>query len=87
VKSADKLIFFGDHFEWQSYKAGANIKNHQITFEEASEVFFFDETQYYADELHSFDEPGLSHKNKLPPTLVGGLVNQDAGLSRISVKK
>jgi uncharacterized protein len=52
----DKLVFFGDYFEWQSSKAEENIINHQITFEEATEVFFFGETQYYTDDLHSFDE-------------------------------
>ncbi len=52
----DALVFFGDYFEWQSSKAEENIVNHKITFAEATKVFFFGETQYYADDLHSFDE-------------------------------
>lgn len=56
MKNKDELIFFGDYFEWQNSKAEANIVNHKITFAEATEVFFFGETQYYTDDLHSFDE-------------------------------
>lgn len=50
------LIFFSDYFEWQQSKAKENIENHKISFEEATEVFFFGATQYYLDESHSFDE-------------------------------
>lgn len=56
MEKQDELIFFGDHFEWQSSKAKANIVNHKVNFAEAAEVFLFDETQYYTDDLHSFDE-------------------------------
>ena len=70
MKKQDELIFFGDHFEWQSSKAKANIVNHEVNFAEAAEVFLFDETQYYTDDLHSFDERrffavGYTAKGKL----------------------
>ncbi len=56
MRKGDYLIFHGDHFEWQHSKAKENIANHGVSFEEASEVFVFEETQYYADDSHSFDE-------------------------------
>lgn len=56
MRKPDKLIFFGDYFEWQRSKAEENVRNHKITFEAAAEVFFFNETQYYTDDLHSFEE-------------------------------
>lgn len=66
----NKLIFFGDYFEWQHLKAKENIEKHKITFEEATEVFFFGGTQFYLDESHSFDERryyavGYTKKEKL----------------------
>lgn len=66
----DELIYFGDYFEWQRSKANVNIRKHKITFEEATEVFLFDATQYYTDESHSFDERryfavGYTTKEKL----------------------
>ncbi len=70
MRNKDDLIFFGDSFEWQFSKAKENIKKHEIEFEEATEVFFFDATQYYIDESHSFDEQrfyavGYNGKRKL----------------------
>jgi uncharacterized protein len=56
MANQDELVFFGDHFEWQRSKAKKNLVNHKVSFEKATEVFFFGETQYYTDELHSFDE-------------------------------
>lgn len=54
MRRRNELIFFGDYFEWQHAKAEENIVNHGITFEEAAEVFFFSETQYYVDEFTFF---------------------------------
>ncbi len=70
MKPNDALVFFGDYFEWQNSKAEENIANHEVAFEEATEVFFFGETQYYTDDLHSFDERrffavGYTTKGKL----------------------
>lgn len=70
MRNKDNLILFGDYFEWQLSKAQENIKNHKITFEEATEIFFFGETQDYTDELHSFNERryfavGYTTKGKL----------------------
>jgi uncharacterized DUF497 family protein len=56
MKKQDDLVLFGDYFEWQKSKAEENIRKHKIAFEEAAEVFFFSETQYYIDSFHSFDE-------------------------------
>jgi uncharacterized DUF497 family protein len=56
VQKSDETVFFGDYFEWQRSKARENVRKHKITFEEATEVFFFGKTQYYTDESHSFDE-------------------------------
>lgn len=52
----DEVIFFEDYFEWQRSKSEENIRKHKIAFEEAAQVFSYDETQYYLDEIHSFDE-------------------------------
>lgn len=41
MKENDKLVFFGDYFEWQSSKAEEHLAIHKITLEEAAEVFFF----------------------------------------------
>jgi uncharacterized DUF497 family protein len=58
------------HFDWNPEKAKANLRKHQIDFEEASTIF--DDPQFitFLDEEHSADEEryitiGLSNKNRL----------------------
>ena len=46
-------IVRGHLFVWDSAKAGANLKKHGVSFEEACEVFFF---PYYEMEDASVDE-------------------------------
>ena len=43
-------------FEWDESKAVANLKKHQISFEDAKSVFFDDFGVQFFDEAHSFDE-------------------------------
>ena len=43
-------------FEWDSSKASANLKKHQVSFEEAKTVFFDDFAVQFFDEEHSRDE-------------------------------
>lgn len=43
-------------FEWDESKAIANLKKHQITFEEAKSVFFDDFGVQFFDDDHSADE-------------------------------
>lgn len=57
-------------FEWNDAKAVANLKNHQITFEEAKSVFFDEFGVQFFDEDHSADEErflilGMSSRAKL----------------------
>ena len=43
-------------FEWDESKAVANLKKHQISFEQAKSVFFDDFGVQFFDEDHSTDE-------------------------------
>lgn len=43
-------------FEWDDNKAQLNIEKHQITFEEASTVFYDEEAILFDDPDHSDDE-------------------------------
>jgi uncharacterized DUF497 family protein len=43
-------------FEWDPPKAAANLKKHQISFEEARSVFFDEFAVQFFDEAHSLDE-------------------------------
>ena len=57
-------------FEWDKEKAKANVKNHGVTFEEASTVFNDDIAKVFFDEIHSDDEireilVGYSVKNRM----------------------
>lgn len=57
-------------FEWDESKAAANLKKHQISFEEAKSIFFDEFGVQFFDEDHSFDEDrflmlGLSSQAKL----------------------
>jgi uncharacterized protein len=40
-------------FEWDSTKAAANLRKHQISFEEAKSVFFDDHAIQFFDAEHS----------------------------------
>ena len=42
-------------FEWDNRKAGANLRAHGVSFEEAKSVFFDDYAIQYFDEDHSDD--------------------------------
>lgn len=44
-------------FEWDDYKAKLNIKNHGVSFEEASEAFFDPNAIFNYDSEHSGKEP------------------------------
>ena len=57
-------------FEWDEGKAAANLKKHQVSFEEAKTIFFDDLGVQFFDEDHSSDEErflmlGLSSDAKL----------------------
>ena len=43
-------------FEWDINKAALNIKNHDVSFEEAAEAFYDPQAVYGADKDHSEDE-------------------------------
>ena len=43
-------------FEWDPSKSSANLKKHQVSFEEAKTVFFDDFAVQFFDEEHSMDE-------------------------------
>lgn len=43
-------------FDWDSSKAAANLKKHQVSFEEAKTVFFDDFAVQFFDDEHSEDE-------------------------------
>ena len=60
----------GQLFVWNSIKYNENKIKHKITFEEAATVFMADDTEYFDDEEHSYDEDrfiaiGISHCNNL----------------------
>lgn len=57
-------------FEWDGPKAAANLKRHQVSFEEAKSVFFDELGVQFFDDDHSFDEErflmlGMSSGTKL----------------------
>ncbi len=41
------------NFEWDSTKAAANVKKHQVSFEEARSVFYDDCAVQFFDEEHA----------------------------------
>ncbi len=43
-------------FEWDPAKAAANLKKHQVSFDEAKTVFYDDFAVQFFDEEHSSDE-------------------------------
>ena len=43
-------------FEWDESKAAANLKKHQVTFEEAKSIFYDEFGVQFFDEDHSSDE-------------------------------
>ena len=43
-------------FEWDPPKAAANLKKHQISFDEAKSVFYDEFAVQFFDEEHSSDE-------------------------------
>ena len=57
-------------FEWDPVKAAANVKKHQVSFEEARSVFFDEFATQFFDEDHSMNEQsflilGMSSDTKL----------------------
>ena len=57
-------------FEWHSSKATANLKKHQVSFEEAKTVFYDELAVQFFDDEHSDDEErflllGMSAHSKL----------------------
>ena len=57
-------------FEWDPVKAAANVKKHQVSFEEARSVFFDEFATQLFDEDHSMNEQrflilGMSSDTKL----------------------
>jgi len=57
-------------FEWDPAKAAANVKKHQVSFEEAKSVFFDEFATQFFDEDHSLNEErflilGMSSGTKL----------------------
>lgn len=43
-------------FEWDESKAAANLKTHQVSFEEAKSIFFDEFGVQFFDDEHSSDE-------------------------------
>ena len=57
-------------FEWHPSKAAANLKKHQVSFEEAQTVFYDDFAVQFFDDVHSQEEDrflllGMSVHSKL----------------------
>jgi uncharacterized DUF497 family protein len=57
-------------FEWDASKAAANLKKHQVSFDEAQSIFFDEFGIQFFDEDHSSDEErflmlGMSSRAKL----------------------
>lgn len=57
-------------FDWDEYKAAANLKKHQVSFEEAKSIFFDEFGVQFFDEDPSSDEErflmlGMSSEAKL----------------------
>ena len=57
-------------FKWDEAKAAANLKKHQVSFEEAKSVFFDEFGVQFFDDAHSSDEErflmlGMSSAAKL----------------------
>ena len=57
-------------FEWHPSKAAANLKKHQVSFEEAQTVFYDDFAVQFFDDEHSHEEDrflllGMSIHSKL----------------------
>nr|WP_207301182.1 BrnT family toxin [Aquabacterium lacunae] len=57
-------------FEWDPPKAAANLKKHQVSFDEAKSVFYDEFAIQFFDEEHSSDEErflmlGMSSSAKL----------------------
>ena len=57
-------------FKWDEAKAAANVKKHQVSFEEAKSVFFDEFGVQFFDDAHSSDEErflmlGMSSAAKL----------------------
>lgn len=44
-------------FEWAKLKSSTNIKKHNVSFDEASSVFYDPLATIFDDEYHSDDEP------------------------------
>ncbi len=44
------------HFEWDNNKNAINIKKHNLSFEEASTVFYDDRAILFDDPEHSYEE-------------------------------
>ena len=58
------------HFEWDDEKASANIKKHDVDFDEASTIFDDPDFITFLDDEHSIGENryitiGLSNKQRL----------------------
>jgi uncharacterized protein len=58
------------NFEWDECKAAANLKKHQVSFEEAKSIFFDEYGVQFFDDNHSSDEDrflmlGMSSQAKL----------------------
>jgi uncharacterized DUF497 family protein len=51
-----KVEFMSLHFEWDDSKAGLNLKNHAVSFDEAKTVFIDPLARIFDDETHSIDE-------------------------------
>jgi uncharacterized DUF497 family protein len=43
-------------FEWDPSKAAANLRKHQVSFEEAQSVFYDDHAVQFFDEEHASEE-------------------------------
>ena len=78
-------------FEWDENKNRANIKKHQISFDEAKTVFYDENARLISDPGHSNNEDrfillGLSHNAKIL-VVVHAYKEQDELIRIISARK
>ena len=79
------------YFEWDDNKNKINLKKHQISFEEASTVFWDDDAIVFDDPIHSTEEDrflivGMSKKANML-TVVHCLRENETVIRIISARK
>jgi len=52
-------------FEWHPSKAAANLKKHQVSFEEAQTVFYDDFAVQFVDDEHSHEKDRFLSRHRI----------------------